>query len=118
MQRTFEYSYIRQIPLLRIDENTTFSNTFRDCTKLKDVIMEGTIGQNGFDTHWSTAVSKASIKNIIECLSTTATGLTVTLSKTAVDKAFETSTNAVNGSTSNEWVALIATRNNWTISLA
>ena len=51
-------------------------------------------------------------------LSTTTTGLTVTFSKTAVDKAFETAEGANDGSTSPEWLALVATRPNWGIGLA
>jgi hypothetical protein len=84
-----------------------FSNTFSYCEALEHLIMEGTIGQNGLDLHWSTKLSKASIESIINHLSTTTSGLTVTLSKTAKEAAF----------TADEWAALIATRNNWTISL-
>lgn len=62
-------------------------------------------------------LSKPSITSIINCLSTTTSGLTVTLSKTAVNNAFETSEGVADGSTSQEWLNLVATKTNWTISL-
>jgi hypothetical protein len=65
------------------------------------------IGQKNFNVHWSPKLSKASIESIINALSSTTSGLTVTISKTAKEAAF----------TSAEWSALIATKSNWTISL-
>lgn len=87
------------------------------CPALENIIIEGTIGQNGFDIHWSTLLSKDSITSIINALSATTTGLTVTLSLTAVNNAFETSEGAADGSTSEEWTSLAGTKSNWTISL-
>ena len=104
--------------ILKADGSQTFNNTFTGCANLENIEIEGTIGQNGFDIHWSTKLSKASITSIINALSTTTSGLTITLSKTAVNSAFETSEGASDGSTSDEWLALIATKQNWTISLA
>lgn len=92
--------------ILRSDGSQTFSNTFIG-TKIVNLTLEGVIGQNGFNLQWSTNLSKASIESIINALSTTTNGLTVTLSKTAKEAAF----------TADEWSALIATRPNWTISL-
>lgn len=83
------------------------NDTFQNATALENVIFEGVIGQNGLNLQWSTKLSKASITSIINCLSTTTSGLTVTLSKVAKENAF----------TTEEWNALIATRSNWTISL-
>jgi hypothetical protein len=82
------------------------------------ILLDGTkIGVNGFNVQWSNNLSHDSIVSIINALSTTTSGLTVTLSKTAVNKAFETSDGANDGSTSTEWTTLIATKSNWTISL-
>ena len=100
-----------------ITERISFRNAFNNDTKLENLTIEGTIGQNGFDVQWSTKLSKASITSIINALSTTTSGLIITLSKTAVNKAFATNAEATNGSSSNEWISLIASRNNWTISL-
>jgi hypothetical protein len=108
---TFSWSYsIHTIAKITVDENTRFDNTFQGCLGLINLTMAGTIGQNGFNVQWSTKLSKASIISIINALSTTTSGLSVTLSKTAVETAF--------GSTeSEEWIALINTRSNWTINL-
>ena len=103
---------------LILSEANKFSGTFDVLTSLVSMPIEGVIGQSGFDIHWSTKLNKASIVSIINALSTTTTGLTVTLSKTAVNTAFATAEGAANGSTSAEWLALVATRSNWTIALA
>lgn len=89
------------------EQITTFSSTFVSCKSLENVTIKGTIKINGFNVQWSTKLSKASITSIINALSTTTSGLTVTLSKTAKEAAF----------TTEEWNALVATRTNWTISL-
>lgn len=102
---------------IREDGGNTFSIAFEQCTSLENIILEGTIG-SAFDIHWSTKLSKDSIISIINALSTVTTSLTVTLSLTAVNTAFETTAGAADGSTSEEWAALIATKTNWTIALA
>ena len=105
-----------------LDEtNQTFSRWFNNCTSLKNITFEGTIGKN-IDFQYSPLLSKASIENIVSCLSTTATGQTLTLSLTAVNNAFETSSGAADGSTSQEWINLITPKSNtydglWTITL-
>ena len=91
---------------LVVTENTTFVNGFDYCYKLQNIVIEGVIGNN-VNFQWSTVLSKASITNIVNVLSTTASGKTLTLSKTAVNNAFTTA----------EWTALAGTRSNWTISL-
>lgn len=119
MNQTFyQNSIVTTIDGIMISENVTYTNNaFQNCTSLVDLDIQGTIGQNGFNVQWSTKLSKASIISIINALSTTTTGLTLTLSKTAVNNAFETSEGLGNGTTSQEWLNLIATKSNWTISL-
>lgn len=58
-----------------------------------------------------TKLSKDSITNVVNALSAETSGQTATFSKTAVNNAFE------GGSTGSEWLNLIATKSNWTISL-
>lgn len=60
---------------------------------------------------------KETITSWINALSTTKTGQTLTLNLAAVNKAFETSEGANNGSTSMEWLDLESSKPNWTISL-
>ncbi len=104
--------------VLREDGSQGFSSsTFINCLSLENLVIEGVIGKNGFNVQWSTKLSQDSIVSIINALSPTTSGLTVTLSKTAVNNAFETSGGTADGPTSAEWLALIATRSNWTISL-
>lgn len=103
--------YLVTIDKVIIPKGTTFSNTFRYCYELVNLIIEGTIDQNGFNVQWSTKLSKASITSIINALSSTTSGLTVTLSLKAVNDAFS------GGSTGEEWLNLIATKSNWNISL-
>ena len=110
-------SLLREIRIpIPIIETTTLG-AFSSCGALEEVRFNGTIGTSTLNLQWSTKLSKASIENIVSCLSTTTNGLTVTLSKTSVNKAFETSEGANDGTTSAEWLALVATRSNWTISL-
>ena len=105
---------------LIVHENLTYSSAFYYCSALKEIRIEGVIGQNGLNLQWSKALSKASIESIINALSTNTSGLTVTLSKTAVNKAFETSEGANDGESSSEWGTLggeSREKKNWTISL-
>ena len=64
----------------------TFSNQFTDCKKLANIVIEGTIGRN-FDIRYS-PLTKDSITSIINALSSTETGRTLSLKKTAVHNAF------------------------------
>ena len=101
-------SVLKTIEELVVSEKTMFSTMFNNCTALENMIVTGTIAQNGFNVQWSTKLSKASIESIINALSSTTSGLTVTISKTAKETAF----------TDDEWDSLITTKSNWTISLA
>ena len=100
-----------------VSSSTELTSWFVNCTVLENVIFEGEIAKNGLSFQWSTNLSKASITSVINALSTTTSGLSVTFSKVSVNKAFETSESANDGSTSTEWTTLIGTRSNWTISL-
>ena len=95
---------------------TINSDCFRDCNELQNLVIEGVL-YSGLNLSYSTKLSKASIESVINALDTTRTGLATTFSATAVKKAFETATDANDGNTSAEWLALIATKSNWTISL-
>jgi len=103
---------------LGVSENTTFSQTFTNTSELKNVsFVEGSVIGKNIDFQHSINLTKASIENILAVLSTTTSGLTLTLSKAAVNNAFETATDAADGASSQAWNDLIATRANWTISL-
>lgn len=110
MNNTFQgMSYLVSLRKLMLNNEgtTTFNTAFSNLPKLEHFVVEGIIGQNGFYIAQSTKLSKESITSIINALSTTTSGLTVTISKTAKEAAF----------TADEWATLIATKPNWTISL-
>lgn len=104
--------------ILAMSGSQTFGpNSFVNCKLLEHIIFEGCIGQNGFNMQWSTKLDKESLTSIINCLSAATTDLSITISKTAVDNAFETAEGAADGSSGAEWAELIADRSNWTINL-
>lgn len=94
---------------------------FNGCIALKNISIQGKIGCT--ISFAQSPLTKASIVSdegtgILNCLSDTASGKTLTLKKTAVQKAFETSEGANDGNTSEEWLTLVASKLNWTITLA
>ena len=91
------------------NENVTYTQWFGWCMALETIAFDGIIGKS-IDFQYSTKLTKASILNILNALSPTITGQTLTLSKTAV-------TNAFGSTTATEWTNLVATKTNWTISL-
>lgn len=102
----YNMSNCHTIRKFTVNENTSFTNTFTGVTNLVNLEMSGTIGKS-FDIHWSTKLSRASIESIVNALSASSSGLTLTLSETAVNNAFS----------EDEWNALVASKQNWTISL-
>lgn len=108
---------MKTVRKLIVSENTTYNMTFATMRALENITFEGVIGQNGMSFANSPLLTKASLTNIVEHTSTTAT-ITITLSLKAVNKAFETSEGANDGSTNAEWLTLIGTRENVTITLA
>jgi hypothetical protein len=102
----------------KVKKSNTYNSVFPALYDLQNLTMYGTIGQNGFDTHWSTKLSRASIESIVSALSTETSNLTVTFSRDAVNKAFETSEGANDGESTDEWAYMyIIARPNWYFSL-
>ena len=113
----FYSSKVETIRKFTATENVTFNSTFSGCSKLKNITFGGTIA-NSISFDQATTLSKASILSIFTVLSDTSTNLKLTLNKSAVSTAFETSNGTADGSESEEWLNLVATKPNWTISLA
>lgn len=116
----FSYCYyLKTIDLFKIkaDGSQQINNCFIRCDALESLTMEGVIGKNGLNLSACKKLNKASHLNVVGIISTTAS-VTVTFSKVAVDKAFETAPGANDGSTSQEWNDLVDTRPNATIVLA
>jgi hypothetical protein len=93
---------------------TTFNYWFGSCTALEHITIEGEIGAD-ISFQWS-PLSGESIGSVVSHLSDSAAGKTVTFKLSAVNSAFETAEGAADGSASEAWAALIATKSNWTIS--
>lgn len=118
LNRLFYSCRVETIDNFVVHESLSYSSTFAYTGKLVNLTISGVIGKKGFDVSACTLLSKASIENIINHLSTTTSGLTVTLSTVAVNKAFETSEGANDGVESAEWKTLKETKSNWNIGYA
>ena len=95
------------------------TSTFTGCSALINITIRGKITGNT-DLKDSKQLSKASITNIINHLSDTASGKTLTLSKTAVDNAWaweDWDGSMQPGSTDGAWVELKRSKSNWAITL-
>lgn len=93
------------------------NSAFDNATALQSITIEGIIPTDLSFQH-SKKLNRASIESIVNALSTTATGQTITFSKTAINKAFETTEGANDGMVSAEFEALIASRENWTFAFS
>lgn len=120
LDRTFYGGYvttpdlkIKRIERLILYETNVFvNNPFGYNNAMEYIGFEGVIAQNGLDISSCVILDKESHKKLINTLSEATSGLSVTVSQTAVNKAFE------GGSSSAEWRALINSKPNWTIKLA
>ena len=99
------------------------SNCFNRCFALEELqTYYDPNDSNGYltgdlDLQYSTKLSRTSIENLINGSSPITSDKTITLSLTAVNKAFETSEGANDGETSTEWLTLKDTKPNWTFVL-
>lgn len=115
---------LRKIEKLIPPKEGIFNGSFNQCSALEDITIEGVIVSNGLDFQHSTKLSRASIESILAHLDDVYHGeaRSVTFSKAAVDKAFETSEGANDGSTDTlywlPWmIAVGEDYGKWTISL-
>ena len=94
---------------LRVHEALKYSTPIGKQPMLTDLIFteDSVIGNSGWDLSASPLLSKASVQSIINALSSTATGKSITLPTAAKTNHF----------TDAEWNALVGTKSNWTISL-
>ena len=98
--------------------NTTahYDSMFQYTYALENIVFEGDIPQP-LNMGWSTNLSRDSLISAVNALSQNVKNKTATFSKVAVNKAFETSEGANNGSASKEWLELISNKGNWVIAL-
>lgn len=132
MDSTFKNAYVTTIPLVDCTAATSLDNTFRSClaktiaikvkaantytgtfdmcSRLVNLTVEGEIGQGGLCLD-ACPLSKESIISVINALSDTTDGLEIELSEDAVYDAF------TDGVDDEEWVGLVESKSNWTITL-
>lgn len=115
--RTFGNCYLlNTIEKITVAETTKYSNVFNYCHRLTNITFDGTIGQSGLDFHWS-SLSKASIENIINHLSSTATGMSITMPKAAINTAFGINVDDISTyPEGSEYYVLRHSKDNWTIN--
>lgn len=99
---------LKTIPMLIVSEKNTFVSCFHYTSCLENITIGGVIG-NDINFQYS-PLSKASIASVVNALSETVSGMTVTFKESAVTDAF-------GSTTAQEWLDLTATKSNWTISL-
>ena len=97
---------LHTIAKLTVKETTTFStDPFHSCTALEEIRFEGVIGKS-LDLHWSTKLSMLSLASIVNALSKTASGQSITLPTTA-RQTYD------NATFSGRWDELVAEYPNW-----
>ena len=113
---SFGYGELVTIRKLIVDESTVFAdNTFSYAQKLKNITFEGTIASN-IDFQYS-PLTKDSIINIFNALSSETSGLTLTLKRTAVNTAFGIDvTDKTTYPEGSEFYNLRHSKDNWTVS--
>lgn len=108
--------YLHTIDKFIVSETVTnYDYNFRRNDALANILIEGVIAAN-IDFSYS-PLTAASITSVITHLSDTATGKTASFALNAVNAAFESIEGATDGAESQEWLDLVATKPNWTISL-
>ena len=97
---------------LIVDEVTVFTGWFAYCSALEEIRFEGVIGKS-LDIHWSKKLSWESIDSIVNNLSTSVSGVTITLPTTT-----EATYNAHYGSGMWSLTESYIRGNGWTVAYA
>ena len=111
----YSNSSLKTIKKLKFGTISTFTNTFVGNGKLVNIILDGTIAGN--ISFQSSPLSKASIESVVNALSASKSGLTVTFLKDAINTAFgidiDDEETYPEGS---EYYTLRNTKSNWTFN--
>lgn len=59
---------LKTIPMLIVHKDLVFSNTFKGCTNLENLTIQGVIGKNGFDVQDSAKLTKVSLLSVLNAL--------------------------------------------------
>jgi hypothetical protein len=108
----FLATLVTTIEKLIVTTATSFTNMFNRCYNLENIVIEGTIAQNGLDLSTCKKLSGPSLESFVRALSETTTGLSVKFS-TEAPKTFCKYLDQ-----DSAWDDLIAQRDNWTFAYA
>lgn len=105
------------------NNSTKYDRTFENCASLKHLLIEGTGKAHTAFNVYKSPLDKESLISAFNYLSDSSSGLTATFNRAAVISAFNLEEDPDTGEFIpseglEEWNALIATKPNWTISLA
>ncbi|MBE6662270.1 MAG: hypothetical protein E7606_03185 [Ruminococcaceae bacterium] len=84
----YNMANIKDISLRGVRESCTFDRTFVLSSKIENLVLTDSVIGQDLSLGQAPKLSRNSIENVICCLSDTATGKTLTLSKEAVEAAF------------------------------
>lgn len=98
---------LKTIEKIIVSGNTGYTQAFDNCASLEDVTFEGIIGAD-ISFKSSPKLTAESIISVVEALSKSVSGKTVTFKQSAIDSADWSTTNYAS------WDALKATKTNWT----
>ena len=113
----FGCNMLKEAGFKNISESVTFPKTFQNCSSLEHCPVENSVIGSSVDVS-ACPFDKETIISWVNALSTTTSGQTITFKLSAVNKAFETSEGANDGSTSTEWSKLTGTKPNWGFAYA
>lgn len=115
-------SSLKKVDELIVDEQFSFLNVFNGTTALEDITITGTIAKGDLNMSSCKKLTRDSINSVLGALSPNTTGLSITLSKTAVDREFanmdEAGNITTNGSETVVWLVTVDAIDNWNIVLA
>ena len=115
LQNVFNGAKAETIDKLIVTERLKYSNTFVNCTNLKNIVFEGIIGNN--IAFGQSPLSEESIRSVVNALSETVTGKTLTLKKSAVNEAFGIDVDDESTfPAGTEYYILRHSKDNWTFS--
>lgn len=109
-------SALRYVERLELEGVTKFTTLFNGCTNLEHIIFAGSLDIS-LNISATEVLDKESIESIVGVLSADASGMTLTLSQTAVMNAFGSIEDAIDGEET-QWKVLKDTKPNWTFVLS
>lgn len=105
------------LDLSSMTADSHLSQMFHMCYRLAEVRFKGTI-KAGLTLNKAQQITKASIDSIVSCLSDDVSGKSISFNQKRVNSLYETTPGAADGSSSEEWQAVIARKPNWTFTLS